>query len=159
MLFIALLLAEWNEKKTCSLPPHILRKKPFPFSCGTAFHLCWSVKAALVWPLCQVIFTEICVTAPFLGLIVFCAWGLQILFLGSAEMNQPTGSLMLQNMVLPPNFSHPQMCDMASPLAWALVLVEPFHELIQLSTTKENVCGAFWGVGGKAGYFFTGLAG
>lgn len=147
-----------KRKHVPSLLIH-LGKNPFPFSCGTTFHLCCSVMAALAWPLCQVIFWETCVTPPFLGLIVFCAWSLQTPFLGSAELKQPTGSLMLQNMVLPPNSSYSQMCDMASPLAWALVLAEPFHALIQLSTTKENVWGPFgrWAV--KLGYFFTGLVG
>lgn len=67
--------------------------------------------AALAWPLCQAIFTEIRtlvkVTAPFLGLTVFSAWGLQTLFLGSAELNQPPVLLMLQNTVLPPSSSYP----------------------------------------------------
>lgn len=105
--------------------------------------------AALASPLCQVTFTEIRtlmkVPAPFLGLTVFCAWGLQTLFLVSAELNQPPALLMLQNMVLPPNSSCPQTRDMASPLTRALVLVEPFPELIQLSTTKDNVWGHFGG--------------
>lgn len=51
-----------------------LEEEPFPFSCVTAFPLCcWqpniiSVMAALAFPLCQVVFTEMCVTVPFLCL-------------------------------------------------------------------------------------------
>lgn len=47
-----------------------LEEEPFPFSCVTAFHLCYSVMAALALPLCQVIFAEMCVTVPFLCLRV-----------------------------------------------------------------------------------------
>lgn len=48
---------------------------------------------------------------------------------------------------------------MASPLAWALVLVDPFPELIQLRTTKENIWGHFGGWMVKLNYIFTGLVG
>ena len=144
-LFIALCqLSGMKRKHVPSLLIH-LGKNTFPFSCGTAFHLCCSVMAALAWPLCQVIFTAICSTAPFLGLTVFCARGLQALFLGSAELNQSTALLMLPDMVLPPSFSYPQMCDLAPRLAWAPVFVELFHGPTQLSTTKENVGGILGG--------------
>lgn len=139
MLFIA--LSQLSGMKTHSLPPNTLRKNTLSLQL-------WHHFSPLL--LCDgspglASLTEICDTAPFLGLTVFCVWGLQTLFLGSVELNQPTGLLMLQNMVLPPNSSYPQMCDMASTLAWVLVLVEPFWEWIQLSITKENILRHFGG--------------
>lgn len=55
--------------------------------------------------------------------------------------------------------SYPEMCDRPSSPAWALVAFEPSHELVQLSTTKENIWGILgrWAV--KLIYLFTGLAG
>lgn len=57
---------------------------------------------------------------------------------------ESTYSLMLQNTGLPSNSSYPQTCDMASPLAWVLALVEPGHEIIQLITAQET---AWWHFG------------
>lgn len=46
--FHSTLLAEWNEKKThARFLRYLGEKKPFPFSCGTTFHHCGSVMAAL----------------------------------------------------------------------------------------------------------------
>lgn len=104
--------------------------------------------------LCQVILPEMCITTPFFVLRVYkpCSQG-------SAELDQPTISAVLPNMVLPPNSSYPQMYDRDSSPAWTLVPVEPRHELVHLSTTKENIWGILGGWAVKLICLFTGLAG